>query len=87
MVTKSISFPPDLEAYIDAKVAAGEYADESDVVCDGLRLMMQEEAQKMEWLRAAIAEGDADIRAGRVYRSAEVRAHLAKITGLRNPSS
>jgi antitoxin ParD1/3/4 len=79
MATRNISLPPELEAYIDAKVASGEYAHASEVVRDGLRLLMQEEAEKLEWLRAAIAEGDADIRAGRVYSPEEVRERLANV--------
>jgi len=57
MGTKNISLPAELEAYIDAKVASGEYAHASEVVRDGIRLMMREEAEKLEWLRNAIAEG------------------------------
>lgn len=57
MGTKNISLPSELEAYIDAKVASGEYAHASEVVRDSLRLMMREEAEKLEWLREAIAEG------------------------------
>ena len=57
MGTKNISLPSELEAYIDAKVASGEYAHASEVVRDALRSMMHEEAEKLEWLRNAIAEG------------------------------
>lgn len=57
MGTKNISFSRDLEAYIDAKVASGEYAHASEVVRDGVRLLMRREADKLEWLRNAIAEG------------------------------
>ena len=60
----------------DAKVASGEYAHASEVVRDGIRLLMQEEARKLEWLRAAIAKGDADIAAGRTYTPKQVRKHL-----------
>jgi antitoxin ParD1/3/4 len=57
MGTKNISLPPELEAYIDAKVASGSYSHASEVVRDALRGMMREEAEKFEWLRNAIAEG------------------------------
>jgi antitoxin ParD1/3/4 len=57
MGTKNISLPPDLEEYIDAKVASGEYAHASEVVREGIRLMMRGEAEKLEWLREAIAVG------------------------------
>lgn len=59
MGTKNISLTPDLDAYINAKVASGEYLHASEVVRDALRLMMREEAEKLEWLRNAIAEGGA----------------------------
>jgi antitoxin ParD1/3/4 len=57
MGTKNISLPPELEEYVAAKVASGEYAHASEVVREGLRLMMREEAEKLEWLRNAITEG------------------------------
>jgi antitoxin ParD1/3/4 len=57
MGTKNISLPPEMEAYVEAKVASGEYAHASEVVRDGIRLLMREEAEKLEWLRAAVAEG------------------------------
>ena len=53
----NISFPPDLEAYIDAKVASGEYAHASEAVRDCVRLTMRQEAEKLAWLRKAVAEG------------------------------
>jgi antitoxin ParD1/3/4 len=57
MGTKNISLPADLEAYVDAKVESGEYAHASEVVRDAIRAMMREEAEKLEWLRNAVAEG------------------------------
>jgi antitoxin ParD1/3/4 len=78
MGTKNISLPKELEAYINAKVASGEYAHASEVVRDGVRLLMQEEARKLEWLREAIAKGMADIDAGRTFTPAEVRSELAR---------
>lgn len=57
MGTRNISLPPDLEAYVEAKVNSGEYAHASEVVRDGIRLLMQQEAEKLEWLRDAIAKG------------------------------
>jgi len=77
MGTKNISLPKELEAYIDAKVASGEYAHASEVVRDGVRLLMQEEAKKLEWLRNAIAEAKADIAAGRTLTPQQVRKELA----------
>lgn len=66
MGTKNISLPTELEEYIDAKVASGEYAHASEVVRDALRAMMEEEAGKLEWLRNAIAEGIASAERGEI---------------------
>jgi len=78
MGTKNISLPEDLEAYVEAKVESGEYAHASEVVRDGIRLLMREEAAKLEWLRGAIAVGMADLKAGRTIPAEEVRAELAR---------
>lgn len=83
MGTKNISLPKELEAYVDAKVASGEYAHASEVVRDGIRLLMKEEAEKLEWLRKAIALGQADIAAGRVIASEDVDRELARRRQLR----
>lgn len=76
MGTKNISFPPELEAYVDAKVASGEYAHASEVVREGIRLMMRTEAEKLEWLRNAIAEGVACADRGEFLTSEEVMQRL-----------
>jgi len=78
MATKNISLPEDLEAYVDAKVASGEYAHASEVVRDGLRLLMREEAEKLEWLRNALAVGEADIKAGRTVSAEDLPAELTR---------
>ena len=51
--------------FIDEELAAGAYANEAEVVDAALELL--EKKKKLEALRAAIAEGDADIAAGRVH--------------------
>jgi antitoxin ParD1/3/4 len=76
--TKNISLPAELEAYIDAKVASGEYAHASEVVRDGVRLLMREEALKLEWLRNAIAEAEQSIAAGRTIPAERLEEELEK---------
>jgi antitoxin ParD1/3/4 len=76
--TKNISLPTELEAYVDAKVAAGEYAHASEVVRDGLRLLMREEAEKLEWLRNAIAQAERSIAAGHVIPAERLEEELQK---------
>jgi antitoxin ParD1/3/4 len=78
VATKNISLPAELEAYVEAKVASGEYAHASEVVRDGLRLLMREEASKLDWLRNAIAESEASIAAGNTISPAQLRKELAR---------
>jgi len=64
MGTKKISLPRDLERYFAAKVGSGEYAHASEIIRDGLRLLMRQEAAKLEWFRASVAEGLASAERG-----------------------
>jgi antitoxin ParD1/3/4 len=86
MGTRNVSLPPELEQFIDAKVAAGEYAHASEVVREGLRLLMRDDAEKLEWLRNAIAEGVASVERGEVYTREEVVDYI-KSHGRRRLSS
>ncbi len=65
------------EAFIDKQVASGRFNNASEVVRAALRLLEDEEA-KLEELRALIAEGDADIAAGRVVH-VESPEHLLEL--------
>lgn len=60
---------PDLDAFVREEVAAGRYADEAEVIRDAVRRLadMRDavEAAKLEALRAALAPGLADAKAGR----------------------
>jgi antitoxin ParD1/3/4 len=76
--TKNISLPEGLEAYVDAKVASGEYAHASEVMRDGLRMLMRAEAEKLEWLRNAVAQGVADADAGDLLPAKEVFAEVKR---------
>jgi antitoxin ParD1/3/4 len=78
MGTKNISLPSELEEYVDAKVESGEYAHASEVVRAGIRLMMQREAEKLEWLRNAIAEGLADVESGNVIPDDRILEEVEK---------
>ena len=89
MGTKNISFPEELEAYVDAKVRSGEYAHASEVVREGIRSLMREEAEKLEWLRDAVAQAIAGADAGELSTTEETieavkrrgRAYLVRKRG------
>lgn len=78
MGTKNVSLPQELEDYVAAKVASGEYAHASEVMREGVRLLMRQEAEKLEWLRDAIAEGVASIKRGRLIPDDQILAEVKR---------
>lgn len=62
-----IQLPPALQAMVQDRVASGMYRDESEVVGEALRLLEQRDWDDVDWekLDAAVAEGEADLAAGR----------------------
>ena len=71
MPTRNISLPKELDDYVEAKVANGQYSHYSEVVRDGVRLLMQHEAEKLEWLREAVRVGIESEKEG-LYTEEEV---------------
>jgi putative addiction module CopG family antidote len=51
----SVTLPIEMAAQVRAKVAAGEYASESEVIRDGLRALQAREKAVESWLRNEIA--------------------------------
>jgi antitoxin ParD1/3/4 len=76
-VRKTISLTERDEAFINAQLRAGEFNNVSELCRAGLRLLEQEQL-KLQALRRAIAEGEADAAAGRVadYAPGELAARL-----------
>jgi putative addiction module CopG family antidote len=72
-------------AFISAEIAAGRYADESEVVSAALRLLekrMRDDEVKLAKLEALADEAIAEIEAGRcviLESDEELREYLAKI--------
>jgi antitoxin ParD1/3/4 len=63
----NLSLTPELEAWIDGRVASGLYRSSSEVVREALRVLREREELKelrKEELRAAIARGARDLEAG-----------------------
>jgi antitoxin ParD1/3/4 len=62
MPTRNVNLTPELDRFVASKVKEGLYANASEVMRTGLRLLEKEEREyeeKMAALRVAIAEGDA----------------------------
>lgn len=54
----SVSLGDHFREFAQRKVSEGRYGSTSDVIRAGLRLL-EEEEERLEWLRKAIAEGEA----------------------------
>ncbi|MGO9774367.1 MAG: type II toxin-antitoxin system ParD family antitoxin [Roseiarcus sp.] len=52
----SVTLPHDMAAMVEAKVASGEYATESEVIRDGLRALQARDAAVEKWLRDEVAK-------------------------------
>ena len=52
----SITLPHDMVTMVKAKVASGEYASESEVIRDGLRVLLARDAAVESWLRDEVAK-------------------------------
>jgi antitoxin ParD1/3/4 len=70
------------DAIVDQQLATGHYRSADEVVRAGLQLLQASEPEgeaELEELRRLIAEGDADIAAGRVYTYASAEEFMADI--------
>lgn len=83
----SITLPHEMAEAVRARVAAGEYATESEVIRDGLRVLLARDRAVEEWLHKDVAAAYDGLRtdpssavpAGAVKaRLAEAHARLAK---------
>lgn len=52
---RTVSLPSEQSEFIDAKVAAGDYASASEVVRAGLRALKERDAAVERWLRQDVA--------------------------------
>jgi antitoxin ParD1/3/4 len=63
----NVSLTPELDRFIQEKVASGRYASASEVVREALRLLAERDAEvsaKLAWLREQIDHGFAQLDAG-----------------------
>jgi putative addiction module CopG family antidote len=75
----SITLPNEMADAVKAKVVAGEYATESEVIRDGLRVLMARDRAMESWLQQEVVPAYDELKAdsARVVTVAQVRARLA----------
>lgn len=75
----SITLPNEMAEAVRAKVAAGEYATESEVIRDGLRTLLARDRAVEDWLRKDVAAAYDKLKAepSRAVAVGAVKARLA----------
>lgn len=76
----SITLPNEMAEAVRAKVAAGEYASESEVIRDGLRTLLARDRAVENWLRDQVGPAYDALKAdpSRAISVDQVRARLAE---------
>lgn len=74
----SITLPNEMADAVKQKVAAGEYATESEVIRDGLRALMARDRAIEAWLRDEVVPAAMALKAdpSRALSTEQVREHL-----------
>ncbi len=77
----SITLPNEMADAVKSKVAAGQYASESEVIRDGLRVLMARDRAVENWLRGEVAETYDALKVDRsqAVPVSKVRARLAQV--------
>ncbi|KQW69836.1 type II toxin-antitoxin system ParD family antitoxin [Methylibium sp. Root1272] len=77
----SITLPNEMAEAVRAKVAAGEYATESEVIRDGLRALLARDRAVEDWLRRDVIAAYDALKAepSRAVGLGEVKARLAAV--------
>lgn len=75
----SITLPLEMAEAVKAKVTTGEYATESEVIRDGLRVLLARDRMVETWLREQVAPAIDAIKAdpSRSVSAADIRVRLA----------
>ena len=75
----SVTLPNEMAAEVEARVASGEYASESEVIRDGLRALQARDRAVEHWLRQDVVAAYDALKAdpSRARSIADVRETLA----------
>ena len=81
----SITLPNEMASVVKAKVQAGEYATESEVIRDGLRALLARDRAIESWLQQQVAPAYDALKANpaSAVTAKDLRTHLANEHGKR----
>lgn len=82
----SITLPHELAEVVKSKVASGEYATESEVIRDGLRVLMARDRAVEDWLRHQVGPAYDALKAD-PSRAVTANQVLARLTAEHKNSS
>ncbi|MDO5049441.1 MAG: type II toxin-antitoxin system ParD family antitoxin [Actinomycetaceae bacterium] len=76
----SITLPNEMAKILRDRVESGDYASESEVIRDGLRVLFARDAVIDEWLRTRVAKTYDNVTAGKqqTYSSDEIKEMLRR---------
>ena len=79
----SITLPTEMASLVKSKVASGDYATESEVIRDGLRVLMARDRAMEHWLHSQVGPAHDALQAApsRALPIAEVRRRTAVVHG------
>lgn len=77
----SITLPTEMAGLVKSKVASGDYATESEVIRDGLRVLMARDRAMEHWLQAQVGPAHDALKAdpSRALPIVQVRKRLAAV--------
>jgi antitoxin ParD1/3/4 len=77
----SITLPTEMAGLVKSKVASGDYATESEVIRDGLRVLMARDRAMEHWLQTQVGPAHDALKAdpSRAVPIAQVRKRLAGV--------
>jgi antitoxin ParD1/3/4 len=70
-----VSLPPELDKFVESRVASGRYQSASDVIREGVQLLKERELSRqaaLEEVRRKIADGLAEAARGELFDGEEV---------------
>jgi putative addiction module CopG family antidote len=82
----SITLPNEMAEAVRAKVAAGEYATESEVIRDGLRVLLARDRAVEDWLRKEVGAAYDALKADRT-RAVSVDRVKARLSAAHEKAS